>query len=315
MAVEFRNVHCPPLDGFSASAPDGCVIGIIGERGSGKGALLKLAAGLQTCEVGDVIAPGTRRYIGPMDRLVLSPSDLIAIEHSFALHDAIVRARGMVALERLRRSGATILLASHEEPLLLTLCDVVWWVQEGRLASSGHPREVLDAYNRSVTEKFREWGETLSGNMHTSIRRGDGRADVLNIATLGSKGTPTTVWRSGEDVNVRVTVRYRAAIDNPVIGIMIRTRIGLEVYGANTEAAQAHIGACHAGETVSVTFSFAADLCPQEYTITAASHDPDGTAHDWLDDAVAVTVTDERQTAGIANLRARVAIDRVAEAA
>ena len=96
---------------------------------------------------------------------------------------------------------------------------------------------------------------------------------------------------------------------------MIRTRIGLEVYGTNTEAAQAHIGACHAGETVSVTFSFAADLCPQEYTITAASHDPDGTAHDWLDDAVAVSVTDERQTAGIANLRARVAIDRVAEAA
>jgi len=315
MAVEFRNVHCPPLDGFSASAPDACVIGIIGERGSGKGALLKLAAGLQACEVGDVIAPGTRRYIGPMDRLVLSPADLIAIEHSFALHDAIVRARGMVALERLRRGGATILLVSHEEPLLLTLSDVVWWVQEGRLAASGHPREVLDAYNRSVAEKFREWGETLSGNMNTSIRRGDGRADVLNIATLGSNGTPTTVWRSGEDVNVRVTVRYRAAIDDPVIGIMIRTRIGLEVYGTNTEAAQAHIGACHAGETVSVTFSFAADLCPQEYTITAASHDPDGTAHDWLDDAVAVSVTDERQTAGIANLRARVAIDRAAEAA
>jgi lipopolysaccharide transport system ATP-binding protein len=315
MAVEFRNVHCPPLDGFSASAPDACVIGIIGERGSGKGALLKLAAGLQASEVGDVIAPGTRRYIGPMDRLVLSPADLIAIEHSFALHDAIVRARGMVALERLRRGGATILLVSHEEPLLLTLSDVVWWVQEGRLAASGHPREVLDAYNRSVAEKFREWGETLSGNMNTSIRRGDGRADVLNIATLGSNGTPTTVWRSGEDVNVRVTVRYRAAIDDPVIGIMIRTRIGLEVYGTNTEAAQAHIGACHAGETVSVTFSFAADLCPQEYTITAASHDPDGTAHDWLDDAVAVSVTDERQTAGIANLRARVAIDRAAEAA
>jgi hypothetical protein len=39
-----------------------------------------------------------------------------------------------------------------------------------------------------------------------------------------------------------------------------------------------------------------------------ASHDPDGTAHDWLDDAVAVTVADERYTAGVANLRARIAI-------
>jgi lipopolysaccharide transport system ATP-binding protein len=298
------------LDGFSAAAPDGCVIGIIGERGSGKSALLKLAAGLQSCEVGEVIAPGTRRYIGPQDRLVLSPADVIALEHAFALHDAIIRARGMVALERLRRGGSTILLVSHEQPLLSALCDEIWWVREGRLAAGGHPREVLDAYNRSIAEKFREWGETLSESMATTVRRGDGRAEVLSIVTLGSAGNPAMVWQSGEEVGIRVTVRYRAAVLDPVVGIMMRTRIGLEVYGTNTEAEHVRIGPCEAGDTVAITFSFTCQLCPQEYTITAASHDPDGTAHDWLDDAVAVTVTDERYTAGVANLRARIAVER-----
>jgi hypothetical protein len=43
-----------------------------------------------------------------------------------------------------------------------------------------------------------------------------------------------------------------------------------------------------------------------EYTLTAASHDPDGTAHDWIDDAVAFVATDSRYTAGVANLRAKV---------
>ena len=314
MAVEFRNVHCPPLDGFTASAPDGCVIGIIGERGSGKGVLLKLAAGLQSCEVGEVVASGTKRYIGPQDRLVLSPSDVIGIEHAFAVHDAIVRARGMVALERLRRGGSTILLVSHEQPLLMALCDEVWWVQEGQLAASGNPREVLEKYNHSIADKFREWGETLSEHMSTSVRRGDGRAEVLSIVTQGHSNTPTVVWRSGEEVGIRVTVRYRAAVPDPVVGIMIRTRIGLEVYGTNTDAEGVRIGPCQTGDTVAVTFSFAAQLCPQEYTITAASHDRDGTAHDWLDDAVAVTVTDDRYTAGVANLRARIAIERAAEA-
>jgi len=313
MAVEFRNVHCPPLDGFSASAPDGCVIGIVGERGSGKGVLLKLAAGLQACEVGEVIAPGTRRYIGPQDRLVLSPADVIAIEHAFALHDAIIRARGMVAIERLRRGGSTILLVSHEQPLLTALCDEIWWVQEGRHAAGGHPREVLEAYNRSVAEKFREWGETLSENMATTVRRGDGRAEVLSIVTLGSTGTPTVVWQSGEEAGIRVTVRYRAAVADPVVGVMIRTRIGFEVYGTNTEAERVRIGPCEAGDTVAITFSFSARLCPQDYTITAASHDPDGTAHDWVDDAIAVSVTDSRFTAGVANLQARVAVDRAVE--
>jgi len=314
MAVEFRNVHCPPLDGFTASAPDGCVIGIVGERVSGKSALLKLAAGLETCQVGEVIAPGTLRYIGPQDKLVLSPADVIAMEQAFALHDAIVRARGMVALERLRRGGSTILLVSHEQPLLHALCDEVWWMKEGRLEAKGHPREVLDAYNRSIAEKFREWGETLSERMSTSVRRGDGRAEVLSIVTLGQAGIPTVVWRSGEDVAVRVTVRYRASVLDPVVGIMLRTRIGFEVYGTNTEAEHVRIGPCEAGDTVAITFSFPGQLCPQEYTITAASHDPNGTAHDWLDDAIAVTVTDDRYTAGVANLRAHINVERGVEA-
>jgi len=36
-----------------------------------------------------------------------------------------------------------------------------------------------------------------------------------------------------------------------------------------------------------------------------------GSAHDWLDDAVTVTVTDERWTAGVANLRAKVALEEI----
>ena len=113
-------------------------------------------------------------------------------------------------------------------------------------------------------------------------------------------------WQSGEEVSVRVVVRFRDEVDSPVIGIMIRTRIGLEVYGTNTELEKLALGRCLAGETVAVRFNFVCDLCPKEYTLTAASHDPDGTAHDWVDDAVAFIVADSRFTAGVANLRARV---------
>jgi len=64
-----------------------------------------------------------------------------------------------------------------------------------------------------------------------------------------------------------------------------------------------------AGESVTLVFSFLCDLCPQNYTLTLASHDSDGTAHDWLDDAVAFSVVDERPTAGVANLRAKVVLE------
>jgi hypothetical protein len=93
-----------------------------------------------------------------------------------------------------------------------------------------------------------------------------------------------------------------------VVGMMIRTRIGLNVYGTNTELERLKLGPCAAGSEIRVEFAFRCELCPQEYTLTVASHDPDGVWHDWLEDAVSFSVTDDRYTAGVANLRATVTI-------
>jgi lipopolysaccharide transport system ATP-binding protein len=90
---------------------------------------------------------------------------------------------------------------------------------------------------------------------------------------------------------------------------MIRTRIGFEVFGTNTELENIRLGPRRAGDRVAVSFRFACDLCPQDYTITAASHDADGVWHDWMEDAVAVSVTATRYTAGVARLRAAVAVE------
>ncbi|MGB9604945.1 MAG: Wzt carbohydrate-binding domain-containing protein, partial [Bryobacteraceae bacterium] len=108
-----------------------------------------------------------------------------------------------------------------------------------------------------------------------------------------------------------MTVRFEQAVEDPVVGIMIRTRVGMEVYGTNTELEQLRLGPCRPGQTLRVAFAFRCELCPQQYTITAASHDPDGVWHDWLEDAVAIAVTDSRYIAGVANLRARVSVEAV----
>jgi hypothetical protein len=110
-------------------------------------------------------------------------------------------------------------------------------------------------------------------------------------------------------VAVRATVRFHQSVENPVLGLLIRTQIGFEVYGTNTALENVQVGPRKEGDTISVLFSFLCDLCPQAYTLTLASHDPDGTAHDWLDDAIAVTVIDDRPTAGVANLRAKVTVE------
>ncbi len=312
MAIEFRNITLAPLDGFTAMAPSGAIIGVIGEKGSGVSELMKIAGGAAQAQDGEVKAPPERRYVALGETLNLAPAAVIALDQALATQDAIVRARTVTALDRLRRSGSTVLLASHEYPLLEALCDEVWWIEAGKLGSKGDPKETLDRYRRFVAERVRAWGDTIAPRLAPVSRRGDGRAEVISIETLGAGGNPTIVWKSGEMVTIRATLRFHEAVENPVLGVLIRTQIGFEVYGTNTELEEVKIGPCAAGETVVVSFRFLCDLCPHAYTITMASHDPDGTAHDWLDDAVAFTVEDERPTAGVANLRAKVTVEKSA---
>ncbi len=285
MTIEFREETAGQLDGLTAIAPGGAVIGIIGESDSGAADLLSLAA-----------------HKG---------SALVVTGEELARLDPIQRAKLARQLAELRRAGDVAFLASHEEEALRLLSDEVWWLHEGRIAAKGDPGEVLAKYRRHVAKRLRSLGELLKNELSPSMRRGDGRAHIVSLQTLGAAGEPTMVWISGEMASIRTAVRFDAPVEDPVIGIMIRTRIGMEVYGTNTGLEKLKIGPCAAGETYEVTFAFRCDLTPQEYSLTVASHDPDGVWHDWLEDAIAFSVQDSRYTAGVANLRATATCCRV----
>jgi hypothetical protein len=165
---------------------------------------------------------------------------------------------------------------------------------------------MLRAYGCHIARRVRAWGESVSAPIAPRLRRGDGRAEVAKLELLGESGQPAAVLRSGELAAMRVTVRFQANVADPVVGLMIRSRAGMNVYGTNTELEGLRLGPCAAGDVIELSFAFRCELCAGEYTLTVASHDPDGVWHDWLEDAVAFAVADSRYTAGVANLRATV---------
>src|ERR1700722_15088085 len=181
MSIEFRSVSLAPLAGFRAVAPSGVIIGVIGEKQSGISELLRLAAGLVQPEQGEVVAGPHRRLIALGEPLNLAPADVVALDQALATQDALVRMRTLTGLDRLRRAGTTVLLASHEGALLESLCDEVWWLDAGELAAKGDPKETLLRYRRVVAERVRSWGETIAPRLVPSARRGNGRAEVISI--------------------------------------------------------------------------------------------------------------------------------------
>ena len=174
MSLAFRNVTSAPLDNLNVVAPDGTVVGIIGENGSGKS-----------------------RLLGPDDALNLAPVPVLLIDRTFGQQDLVTRERAAVALDRMRRAGVTTLVVSHEEELIRRLADEVWWLQEGKLAGRGDPEEMLAKYRKHVAARLRDWGETVTPPLAPTVRRGDGRAEIVRVETIGENGRPTMVWRSG----------------------------------------------------------------------------------------------------------------------
>jgi lipopolysaccharide transport system ATP-binding protein len=271
---------------LNLTAPDGSIIGIIEE-------------GQESLSLQDRVS------LGPGDRIPDVPGNYV-LSHALSRSDTLTKSKAVARLVQLRRAGATIALVSHDETLLESCVDEIWWIRNGGLIARGDPGEVLAQYRHHVAEALRTSGENQLPQLSPTMRNGDGRAALEQVELLGENGDPATVFRSGEAVVIRVTVRFSNRVADPVVGIMIRTRIGLNVYGTNTELEQLKLGPVETGARVRVSYRFRCDLCPGEYTITAASHDPDGLWHDWMEDAVAFSVSDSRYTAGVANLKAQV---------
>jgi lipopolysaccharide transport system ATP-binding protein len=267
-------------------APDASIIGIIEEGPESLTALTAL-------------------QVGPGDPIPDTPGNYV-LNHALSRSGSVTKSKAVARLVQLRRAGATIALISHDEALLESCADEVWWIRGGALIARGDPFEVLAQYRRHVAEALRTSGENKLPGLSPTMRNGDGRATLEQVELLRGNGEPATVFRSGEAMAIRVTVRFATRVADPVVGIMIRTRIGLNVYGTNTELEQLKLGPVETGDGVRVSYRFDCDLCPGEYTVTAASHDPDGVWHDWMEDAVAFSVSDSRYTAGVANLKARV---------
>jgi lipopolysaccharide transport system ATP-binding protein len=244
-----------------------------------------------------------------LEEAAVAKAQVILVGPALALTDLAFQHRWLTRLHACQARGAVVLLASHDLGLLERHCDEIVVVEAGRVVERGDPALVLRSYRRRVLRAACAASPPVE--MQPSSRHGDQRASIEQIEVLDAEGRSVSTLESGRETTIRVVVRYETAVAEPVVGILIRSQVGVNVYGTNTELERLRFGPVEAGERIELRYRFAAVLCPAAYTLTVASHDPDGTAHEWLEDAIRFTVGDSRYTAGVANLRAKVEARRL----
>jgi len=124
-------------------------------------------------------------------------------------------------------------------------------------------------------------------------RSGSFQALVEQVQILDQNNQDGRSFIAGEQVGIHVRARCLEAVGAPTIGILIRDRLGNDVYGTNTYLQQLHVSECRTGDVLEAHFQMRLNLGPGEYNLTVAVHTLDVHVHesfDWVDRALVFKV-------------------------
>src|SRR5260370_4224358 len=200
---------------------------------------------------------------------------ILIVDEGLAVADAIFASRCIRKFEELRQRKVTVLLVSHDLGLVKRLADRAAFMLEGRVVMQGAPKDAVNRYVGFVLDREKgapgEDRRLETPASKSSFRHGDGASRIVDIRLMNGAREPCRAFRPGDAMLIQVRAMFRQAVSNPVVGILIRNRIGMDVYGTNTRLEQVELGQFEAGEALEVEFELDCFLSRQYNTLTIAT--------------------------------------------
>jgi len=123
-------------------------------------------------------------------------------------------------------------------------------------------------------------------------RYGDARAEILGIALLDPEGSPVHLLEPSQRITVRISVRARNEIAQPIVGFMMRNHLGIDFSGTNTARESYDLPAMMPGDIYTVDFHLEMpELYPASFSFSPAIADGTLLGYkmcDWIDNAIAL---------------------------
>ena len=248
-------------------------------------------------EIGDYVDQPVRTYSSGMQvRLAFSVAtavrpDILMIDEALSVGDTYFQHKSFDRIRTFREQGTTLLFVSHSAGAIKTLCDRALLIDQGLLLRDDMPDAIVDYYNAMIAAHRADHQIRVSegASNRRSTRSGTAEATIENVDLL-IDGISVRTVRSGSPLRIRIVLLTKAALHELTVGILIRDRLGNDVYGTNTF----HLGTSRqrieAGERITVEFTVRAlDVGIGTYSLTVALHPGDShvpSCYDWWDRAL-----------------------------
>jgi len=269
-------------------------------------------------ELGDYINQPLRIYSSGMHmRLAFSVAtatrpEILIVDEALSVGDAYFQHKSMSRIRQFREQGTTLLFVSHDPGAVKSLCDRAILLDQGLIIKDAEPDTVFDYYNAMIAKKEKDEEikqiENEKGKINT--RSGNKKAEIISVEMLDNSENVCRAFQVKDRAILRIRVRYNEPIHDATLGIMIRDRLGNDIFGTNTHNLNYSLPV-RTGE-VYIDFKLKLNLGVGNYSVTVASHTYQTHLednHDWWDQAVVFQVipNDEPDFVGVVSLPLKLA--------
>jgi ABC-type polysaccharide/polyol phosphate transport system ATPase subunit len=265
-------------------------------------------------DIGDFLDQPVKTYSsGMMIRLAFSVAinvdlNVLIVDEVLAVGDVFFQAKCYAKFEELKSKNTTILLVSHDMNSIRTLCDKALCLDGGQVIDYGKSSRVVETYFKNNALKSggfeldRGWNIKVPDVGSTSeltadpgplesrlvqevenevtvtnnFQYGNGKAKLVKYVVNGATNCKEVQVESNGVLEVETVYFIREDIQNPIFGLMLKTPIGIEIYGNNTTYAKKVLSPLSPGQIVRARFTQRLHLNNGPYLLTM-------TIAEWVD--------------------------------
>ncbi len=264
----------------------------------------KLPEIIRFADVGEFIDEPVKTYssgmyvrLGFAVAVAVDP-DILLIDEVLAVGDESFNRRCLDRLARLRRSGVTQVIVSHDLDLVAQYADRAVYLRRGQVELVGSADAVVARYRGDVAG---EQPEATAGPpvrvIEEGRRWGNGEVEIVAVDLMVGE-RPTAVLPSGEPCLARIRYRVNQPVEDFVFGIAWHSAEGVHVGGHNTAMDGLASRRLERDGEVACTYP-SLDLAPGDYTLDVAVHSVAGPAYDYWCRAAKVRVTASADWPGV----------------
>ncbi len=254
-------------------------------------------------------------------------ADILLIDEILAVGDVNFQAKCFDRLREIKAQGTTIVIVSHSLGQIEQICDRSIWIHDGLIKAEGLPRDIHPMYlslmgerrqeiakrmivreKKQIKDEMNEEVQEISeieplngsnvGKTKDDKRWGNGNARLQYIYILDSKGQEQTVFRTGEDIQIKLIYKVNKPVKDAVFGISIFRSDGLLCYGTNTKIERFDIFDLKKDSEVWFDLNNFS-LLPGEYSVDVSILCGDGISVDFYREAIHFEMMSEISDMGV----------------